>query len=81
MMTTAWSLGFMLGDSPVFPVSAGLGTAFGFDGANGTFTFADPADELSFAYVQYAGSQGLGKLDDRARGLVEAVYRSVEGLR
>ncbi|WP_393060689.1 serine hydrolase domain-containing protein [Streptomyces sp. LN549] len=81
MMNTAWSLGFMRGDSPVFPVSAGLDTAFGFDGANGTFTFADPVDGLSFAYVQNAGSPGLGKLDDRARGLVEAVYRSVGALR
>jgi CubicO group peptidase (beta-lactamase class C family) len=81
MMSTAWSLGFMLGDSPVFPVSAGLGTAFGFDGANGTFTFADPAHDLSFAYVQNAGSQVLCKLDDRARSLVEATHRSAEGLR
>ncbi|MBZ6295947.1 beta-lactamase family protein, partial [Streptomyces olivaceus] len=81
MMNTAWSLGFMRGDSPVFPVSAGLGAAFGFDGANGTFTFADPVEGLSFAYVQNAGSRGLGKIDDRARRLVEAVYRSVGALR
>jgi CubicO group peptidase (beta-lactamase class C family) len=81
MMNTAWSLGFMRGDSPVFPASAGLGTAFGFDGANGTFTFADPVKGLSFAYVQNAGSRGLGKIDDRARYLVEAVYRSVGALR
>ncbi|MDF3293368.1 serine hydrolase domain-containing protein [Streptomyces silvisoli] len=78
MMSTAWGLGFMLPDSPTFPASAGLTTAFGFDGANGTFTFADPRYDLAFAYVQNSGSRELGSIDDRAHRLVQAVYSSVE---
>ncbi|WP_053708050.1 serine hydrolase domain-containing protein [Streptomyces sp. NRRL B-3648] len=77
MMSTAWGLGFMLPDSPTFPASAGLTTAFGFDGANGTFTFADPRHDLAFAYVQNSGSRELGSIDDRAHRLVRAVYSSV----
>ncbi|GHH29029.1 serine hydrolase domain-containing protein [Streptomyces rubradiris] len=79
MMSTAWGLGFMLPDSPTFPAAAGLTTAFGFDGANGTFTFADPRYDLAFAYVQNSGSRELGSIDDRAQRLVRAVYSSVEG--
>jgi CubicO group peptidase (beta-lactamase class C family) len=75
VMPTAWGLGFMVADSPVFPLSAGLGMAFGFDGANGTFTFADPVHGLAFAYVQNAGSSVLCQLDERARPLVQAAFR------
>ena len=78
MMHTAWGLGFMLPDSPTFPAAAGLATAFGFDGANGTFCFADPHHDLAFAYVQNSGSRELGSIDDRADRLVRSVYRSVE---
>ncbi|MEU9164287.1 serine hydrolase domain-containing protein [Streptomyces sp. NPDC048424] len=79
LLPSTWGLGFMLPDSPVFPSSAGLGPrAFGFDGANGTFVFADPDRELAFAYVQNAGSRTIGRMNDRAHRLVEAVHRCVE---
>ncbi|MGW2041466.1 serine hydrolase domain-containing protein [Streptomyces virginiae] len=78
LLPSTWGLGFMLPDSPVFPASAGLGPrAFGFDGANGTFVFADPDHELAFAYVQNAGSRTIGRMNDRAHRLVAAVYRSL----
>ncbi|MEU3950513.1 serine hydrolase domain-containing protein [Streptomyces sp. NPDC029526] len=78
LLPSTWGLGFMLPDSPVFPASAGLTPrAFGFDGANGTFVFADPGHELAFAYLQNAGSRAIGRMNDRAHRLVEAVYRSV----
>ncbi|KJY17605.1 esterase, partial [Streptomyces sp. NRRL S-104] len=80
LLPSTWGLGFMLPDSPVFPASAGLGPrAFGFDGANGTFVFADPDHELAFAYVQNAGSRTIGRMNDRAHRLVAAVYRSLGG--
>ncbi|MFD3781713.1 serine hydrolase, partial [Streptomyces sp. NPDC058612] len=78
LLPSAWGLGFMLPDSPVFPASAGLTPrAFGFDGANGTFVFADPDHDLAFAYVQNAGSRVIGRMNDRAHRLVEAAYRAV----
>lgn len=76
LLPTTWGLGVMLPDGPLFPASAGLGTAFGLGGANGNFTFADPERELAFAYVQNAGSAEIGRMDERASRLVEAVYRS-----
>ncbi|BAL90287.1 putative carboxylesterase [Actinoplanes missouriensis 431] len=75
-LPAAWGLGMQVADSPVFPAAAGLGGAFGFDGANGVFTFADPDHELAFAYVRNAGSATVGRISDRARRLVEAVYAS-----
>ncbi|MBT2368631.1 serine hydrolase, partial [Streptomyces sp. ISL-10] len=81
LLPSTWGLGFMLPDSPVFPASAGLAPrAFGFDGANGTFVFADPDRGLAFAYIQNAGSRVIGRMNDRAHRLVEAVYRSVEAM-
>ncbi|MER5870020.1 serine hydrolase domain-containing protein, partial [Streptomyces sp. NPDC002044] len=78
LLPSTWGLGFMLPDSPVFPASAGLTPrAFGFDGANGTFVFADPDHDLAFAYVQNAGSRVIGRMNDRAHRLVEAAYRAV----
>ncbi|WP_245975576.1 serine hydrolase domain-containing protein [Amycolatopsis palatopharyngis] len=73
-----WGLGMQVADSPVFPAEVGLGTAFGFSGANGVFAFADPENELAFAYVPNAGSEVMGSMDDRIRRLTEAVYRSVK---
>ncbi|WP_411153189.1 hypothetical protein [Streptomyces sp. A30] len=79
LLPSTWGLAFMLPDNPVFPASAGLGPrALGFDGANGTFVFADPDRELAFAYVQNAGSRTIGRMNDRAHHLVEAVHRCVE---
>ncbi|MGW7361666.1 serine hydrolase, partial [Streptomyces sp. NPDC054802] len=81
LLPSTWGLGFMQTDSPVFPASAGLGpVALGFDGANGTFVFADPDRELAFAYVQNAGSRTIGRMNDRAHHLVEAVHRCVESV-
>ncbi|MFA7761422.1 serine hydrolase domain-containing protein [Streptomyces sp. NPDC048723] len=77
LLPSTWGLGIMLSDGPTFPASAGLGSAFGLGGANGNFTFADPENELAFAYVQNAGTQVIGRIDDRARELVEATYRSI----
>lgn len=78
LLPSTWGLGVMLPDGPMFPASAGLGSAFGLGGANGNFTFADPENELAFAYVQNAGTQVIGRIDDRARRLVEATYRSID---
>ncbi len=77
LMPSAWGLGFQLPGGPIFPESAGLGDAFGLAGANGNFTFADPAHELAFAYVQNGGARHIGTMDDRARRLAEAVYTAV----
>jgi CubicO group peptidase (beta-lactamase class C family) len=77
MSPCTWGLGVQLPDSPVFPSAAGLGTAFGLSGANGVFTFADPAHDLAFAYVPNMGSDVMGSMDPRTRRLVEATYRGV----
>ncbi|MEV6226255.1 serine hydrolase domain-containing protein [Saccharopolyspora shandongensis] len=76
-----WGLGVQVSDSPVFPASAGLGTAFGFSGANGVFAFADPANDLAFAYIPNAGSEVMGSMDARIRRLIEATYRSIQKVR
>ncbi|MEV0054246.1 serine hydrolase domain-containing protein [Saccharopolyspora shandongensis] len=77
LLPSAWGLGFQLAGGPIFPASAGLGTAFGLAGANGNFTFADPEHDLAFAYVQNGGAREIGDMDDRARRLTEATYRSL----
>ncbi|WP_256104207.1 serine hydrolase domain-containing protein [Streptomyces sp. ODS05-4] len=77
LLPSTWGLGVMLPDGPMFPAASGLGGAFGLGGANGNFAFADPDHNLAFAYVQNAGTQVIGRIDDRARRLVEAAYRSI----
>ncbi|MBT2367950.1 serine hydrolase, partial [Streptomyces sp. ISL-10] len=72
-----WGLGMQLADSPVFPSETGLNSSFGLSGANGVFIFADPEEELAFAYTPNAGSAQMGGMDERVRRLVEAVFRSV----
>ncbi|MEU3950500.1 serine hydrolase domain-containing protein [Streptomyces sp. NPDC029526] len=72
-----WGLGMQLADSPVFPAESGLKNSFGLSGANGVFVFADPEAELAFAYTPNAGSAQMGGMDERVRGLVEAVFHSV----
>jgi CubicO group peptidase (beta-lactamase class C family) len=80
LLPSTWGLGVMLADGPMFPAASGLGGAFGLGGANGNFGFADPEHQLALAYVQNAGTQVIGRIDDRARHLVEAAYRSIGAL-
>ncbi len=76
-----WGLGMQVADSPVFPAEVGLTNAFGFSGANGVFTFADPEHDVAFAYVPNSGSDVMGSMDPRIRRLIEAVYRSIAKVR
>ena len=50
-------------------------TAFGHSGVGGSQAFADPGVGLGFAYVM---NRIRGPGDVRARGLIEAAYRSIE---
>ena len=77
LMPCNWGLGVQVPDHAVFPASVGLTTAFGLSGANGSYVFADPEHNLSFAYIQNAGSQEMGALDRRTGALIKGVYRSL----
>lgn len=57
--------GFCLGES-----------AFGHSGLGGSIGFADPVNRLAFAYVM-TRLNGLPSLDERAQGLIDAVYQSL----
>ncbi len=70
--TTSWcqgewhpGQGFCLGAS-----------AFGHSGMGGSVGFADPANHVAFGYVMNR-LNGLPSLDERAQGLIDAVYRSI----
>jgi CubicO group peptidase (beta-lactamase class C family) len=52
-------------------------TAFGHAGFGGSIGFADPAAELSFAFVTNRGVTG-GFIDARAESLIAAAYASLE---
>jgi CubicO group peptidase (beta-lactamase class C family) len=71
---TAYSLGFA---RPLSEFRFGSsGTAFGHPGAGGSFAFADPAREVSFAYVM--NRMGFHLSDDpREKALRDAVYASL----
>lgn len=75
---TNWGLGFMVPGGPFVPRGLPAGT-FGHGGATGSYAFADPTNELSFAYVPNRGSELLEGNDLRVNSLVNAVYRSLLG--
>lgn len=72
---TDWGLGFMVSGGPFVPSGLPAGS-FGHGGATGSYAFADPANELAFAYVPNRGSELLEGNDLRVNSLVDAVYRS-----
>lgn len=51
-------------------------SAFGHSGMGGSIGFADPGNRVAFAYVMNR-LNGLPSLDERAQGLIDAVYRSL----
>lgn len=63
---------------PVRPQWTALGS-FGHGGATGSYAFADPGNEIAFAYTPNRGSELLEGNDLRVNGLVDAVYRSLRG--
>jgi CubicO group peptidase (beta-lactamase class C family) len=71
---TAYSLGFA---RPFDPFRFGSnGGSFGHPGAGGSFAFADPSREVSFAYVM--NRMGFYLSDDpREKALRDAVYASL----
>lgn len=74
---TRFGPGFML--QQVGHIEAGFGPgekAFGHPGSGGSLAFADPEQELGFAYVMNQMATYV-LVDPRPRGLVEAVYRSL----
>jgi len=74
---TAFSLGYC---KPAPGMQFGSSThTFGTPGAGGSFAFADPDKELSFAYAM--NRMGYYLIDDpREKALRDAVYESVAGL-
>jgi CubicO group peptidase (beta-lactamase class C family) len=71
LMESAFGLGFML-PSEVFPVPGPA--AFGHSGAGGAFGMADPALDMSLAYVTNRLGSGVSP-DSRSTELVAALYR------
>ena len=74
-LRTDWGLGFMLPGGPMFRVPQE--GAFGHGGSTGSFAFADPENELAFAYVPNRMSELLEGSDQRAWSLVDATYASL----
>lgn len=78
-METSFAAGFMKDplDAAGKKLRAILGpspAAFGQPGAGGSVAFADPGNNLAFAYVM--NQMGAGVLpNERARELVESLYR------
>ena len=82
LVPTSFALGFMVstdnrrrtarqGDSCVLGA-----TAFGHVGLGGSIGFADPAEDLAFAYVMNAHGSGV-LLNEKGQSLVDATYRSL----
>lgn len=72
---TDWGLGFMVSGGPFVPSGLPAGS-FGHGGATGSYAFADPANEIAFAYTPNRGSELLEGNDLRVNSLVDALYRS-----
>jgi CubicO group peptidase (beta-lactamase class C family) len=70
ILPTRFGLGFAL--TPMLAPGCGP-NAFGHPGAGGSLGFADPDHALGFGYVMNRMKLGL-QADERAGGLVEAVY-------
>jgi CubicO group peptidase (beta-lactamase class C family) len=73
LLPTRFGLGFML--PPMLAPGCGP-QSFGHTGAGGSLGFADPAKRIGFGYVTTKLQFDLGG-DERTRGLVRAVYRSL----
>jgi CubicO group peptidase (beta-lactamase class C family) len=71
---TAYGRGFMLPGGPMWP-GACSPTAFGHAGVTGGFAYADPDNELGFAYVPNRMTELIEGGDARVRGLIEAAHR------
>ncbi|MGI5291872.1 serine hydrolase domain-containing protein [Nonomuraea polychroma] len=71
---TSYGRGFMLPGGPMWPGSCSP-TAFGHAGVTGAFAFADPDNDLGFAYVPNRMSELIDGGRDRVRRLMEATYR------
>ena len=73
---TAFSLGFARPMGDVFDFG-GSQRSFGHPGAGGSFAFADPDSELSFAYVMNRMGFHVAN-DPREKALRDALYRCVD---
>jgi CubicO group peptidase (beta-lactamase class C family) len=73
LLPTRFGLGFML--PPMLAPDCGP-CSLGHTGAGGSLGFADPAARIGFGYVTTTLKFDLGG-DERTRGLVRAVYRSL----
>ncbi|MEV4169169.1 serine hydrolase domain-containing protein [Nonomuraea sp. NPDC049709] len=71
---TSYGRGFMLPGGPMWPATTSP-TAFGHPGVTGVFAYADPDNELAFAYVPNRMTELIEGGDDRARQLIEATHR------
>lgn len=83
LIPTRFALGFMKSmdnrrGKPGNTDSAILGdAAFGHVGAGGSIGFADPDDNLAFAYTMNRMGEGI-LLNERGQSLVDAAYRSLD---
>jgi CubicO group peptidase (beta-lactamase class C family) len=76
MVSTRFSLGFML-SQPLHGSSLGPSPhIFGHPGAGGSLGFADPDTGIGFGYTMNQMGAGL-LVDPRAEALVKAVYESL----
>ncbi|MGN9845903.1 serine hydrolase domain-containing protein [Nonomuraea sp. H19] len=71
---TSYGRGFMLPGGPMWPGTCSA-TAFGHAGVTGAFAFADPDNDLGFAYVPNRMSELIDGGHDRVRPLIEATHR------
>ncbi|MBF8185743.1 beta-lactamase family protein [Nonomuraea sp. K274] len=71
---TSYGRGFMLPGGPMWPGTCSP-TAFGHAGVTGAFAFADPDNDLAFAYVPNRMAELIEGGHDRARDLIEATHR------
>ena len=82
LVPTSFALGFMVSTDNRRVTgrqsdSAILGaTAFGHVGLGGSIGFADPAEDLAFAYVMNAHGDGV-LLNEKGQSLVDATYRAL----
>ncbi|WP_043619009.1 serine hydrolase domain-containing protein [Nonomuraea candida] len=71
---TSYGRGFLLPGGPMWPGDCSP-TAFGHPGVTGVFAYADPDNELGFAYVPNRMTELIEGCDDRVRPLIETVHR------
>ncbi|TMR91054.1 serine hydrolase domain-containing protein [Nonomuraea basaltis] len=71
---TSYGRGFMLPGGPMWPGTCSS-TAFGHAGVTGAFAYADPDNNLAFAYVPNRMSELIDGGNDRVRRLIESTHR------